>query len=114
MADLESHNYQAAYSGLVNNLYVTLAVAAACVIGYELEVHIPRRRGKDGPFHRIPVRLAAFVMRRLRGRRRRGGRDDRGNDRACDEELVTEKPQGESDVGVARRQLGAREAWEFG
>ncbi|KAK8866036.1 hypothetical protein IAR55_001187 [Kwoniella newhampshirensis] len=58
MADLSQHtNYTAAYSGLLDNFYLTLGIAGACLIGYEIEVHMPRRRGRDGRFQRIPVRV---------------------------------------------------------
>ncbi|WWD17764.1 hypothetical protein CI109_102205 [Kwoniella shandongensis] len=86
MADLSQHtNYTAAYSGLLDNFYLTLGIAGACLIGYEIEVHIPRRRGKDGRFQRIPVR----VYHALRGMWGWGR-------------------------GEGKAELGARESWEFG
>ncbi|WWC66497.1 uncharacterized protein I206_100399 [Kwoniella pini CBS 10737] len=111
MADLSQHtNYTAAYSGLLDNFYLTVAIAGACLVGYEIEVHIPRRRGKDGRFQRIPVRLYHAAQRTwngLRGRnakhrnRQDGGPSDqvRSNDTAEDR---------------ARSTLGDRESWEFG
>ena len=58
MASLEQHtSYTGAYSGLLDNFWVTLAIAGICVVGHEIEIHIPRRRGRDGRYRRIPVRL---------------------------------------------------------
>ncbi|WVW82429.1 hypothetical protein I302_104439 [Kwoniella bestiolae CBS 10118] len=112
MADLSQHtNYTAAYSGLLDNFYLTLAIAGACLIGYEVEVHIPRRRGKDGPFQRVPVRLyyaAKRGWRRLRtGKTQSHHRED---GRPSSEGLVRDQDSGDR----ARRQLGDRESWEFG
>ncbi|CAD6584971.1 MAG: hypothetical protein TREMPRED_004003, partial [Tremellales sp. Tagirdzhanova-0007] len=88
MADLAQHsNYTARYSGLLDNLYVTVVIAGVCLLGYEIEIHVPRRRGQEGPFKRIP------------------------------EGLISEKKEedGEEDgkLRAARRRLGSREAWEF-
>ncbi|KAK6905827.1 hypothetical protein I203_106661 [Kwoniella mangroviensis CBS 8507] len=112
MADLSQHtNYTAAYSGLLDNFYLTLAIAGACLIGYEVEVHIPRRRGKDGRFQRVPVRLFYAAQRgweRLRGR---GAKfQNREDGRPSSEGLV--RDEGEEDK--ARSKLGDRESWEFG
>nr|XP_018267046.1 uncharacterized protein I303_01029 [Kwoniella dejecticola CBS 10117]OBR89204.1 hypothetical protein I303_01029 [Kwoniella dejecticola CBS 10117] len=112
MADLSQHtNYTAAYSGLLDNFYLTLAIAGACLIGYEIEVHIPRRRGNDGPFQRIPVRLFHAAQRgwnHFKGKR--GREHDREDGRPSSEGLVRDQ----NDEDRARRRLGDRESWEFG
>jgi hypothetical protein len=115
MADLSQHsNYTGAYSGLLDNFYVTLAIAGACLIGYEIEVRIPRRRGRSGRFRRIPVRIYNAVMRI--GKRPKG-REIKG--RAGTEGLVhgdREKQgvAGQEQVSKERLRLGSRESWEFG
>lgn len=113
MADLSQvTTYTGKYSGLLNNLYVTITVAGVCLIGYEIEVHVPRRRGRDGTFKRIPVRVFLGVKRAWsswrRGRRRSGETEER----LSQEGFVGEKGRAEDDE--ARKRLGAREQWEFG
>jgi hypothetical protein len=112
MADLSQHsNYTGAYSGLLDNLWVTLALAGFCLVGYELEVHIPRRRGRDGTFRRIPVRVI-LALREQWGRwRRRKAKGGVG--RPSTEGLIRGRDRG-NEVDEARRKLGSREAWEFG
>ncbi|WWC86373.1 uncharacterized protein L201_001249 [Kwoniella dendrophila CBS 6074] len=112
MADLSQHtNYTAAYSGLLDNFYLTLAIAGACLVGYEIEVHIPRRRGRDGPFQRIPVRLYNAVQRSWNGFHVRVPKQDNRQDgRPSSEGLVSD----ENNEDRAREKLGDREGWEFG
>jgi hypothetical protein len=117
MADLSQHsNYTGAYSGLLDNLWVTLAVAGFCLVGYELEVHIPRRRGRDGTFRRIPVRVVWAVRGqwvRWRRRKSKSGSEGGGEGRPSTEGLIRGRDGG-NEVDEARRRLGSREAWEFG
>ncbi|WVQ97269.1 hypothetical protein IAU59_004380 [Kwoniella sp. CBS 9459] len=112
MADLSQHtNYTAAYSGLLDNFYLTLAIAGACLIGYELEVHIPRRRGKDGRFQRVPVRIYKAAQRGWR--RWKGGTAESQrhvDGRQSSEGLIADDTKEEK----ARKRLGDRESWEFG
>lgn len=116
MADLNQHiNYTGAYSGLLDNFWVTLSIAAACLIGHEIEVRIPRRRGRDGSAQRIPIRLGLAAQRqwrRLRGRQRgsssRDGRDILGSETTNEESIQ------EGNMTKARRKVGSRESWEFG
>ncbi|WRT64262.1 uncharacterized protein IL334_001193 [Kwoniella shivajii] len=112
MADLSQHtNYTAAYSGLLDNFYLTLAIAGACLVGYEIEVHIPRRRGREGRFQRIPTRLINAAQRAWNSWTSRNGNDhQRKEGRASSEGLVRD----ESEEGKARNRLGPREGWEFG
>ncbi|ORX36074.1 hypothetical protein BD324DRAFT_642750 [Kockovaella imperatae] len=108
MADLSQHtNYTGAYSGLLDNLWVTLAIAGICLVGHEIEVHIPRRHGKQGTFRRIPVRVvhaAGGAWRNWRSKRRK----DR--DQVEQGTVVEEKEQKKT----PREKLGSRESWEFG
>ena len=107
MADLAQHtNYTGAYSGLVDNVYVTAAIAGICFIGYEIEVHIPRRRGKDGPFKGIPIRLLDVARRAWQGRRKE--KIDTGEKGVATASSLGEKGN------VAPDRLGSRESWEFG
>jgi hypothetical protein len=113
MADLSQHtNYTGAYSGLLDNLYVTIAVAAVCLLGYEIEVHIPRRRGRAGKFRRIPVRLWLAMKGLGKGKEKNGNRKV-GRDSS--EGLVGEKVEGrDKNLVQERNRLGSRESWEFG
>jgi len=112
MADLSQvQSYTGKYSGLLNNLYVTITIAGICLIGYEIEVHVPRRRGRDGTFRRIPVRIYWGVKKAWCGWRRGKWRSE-GEERPSQEGLVREK--GGGDVDRARQRLGDREQWEFG
>jgi hypothetical protein len=114
MADLSQHtNYTGAYSGLVDNLWVTLAIAGACLVGYEIEVRVPRRRGKDGTFRGVPTRIVLALGRSLGAWRRRRAVEQVAEGRPSTERLIRPK-FGEDEVVVARRRLGSREAWEFG
>lgn len=113
MADLAQHtNYTGEYSGLLDNLWLTLAIAGVCVLGYELEVHMPRRRGKDGTFRRVPVRAVVALKEQWMSWRARG------RSRAASDaiQIVVEKqdttPPTKEEFDRAR--LGSREAWEFG
>ena len=128
MADITQHNYTGNYSGLLNNFYITLIVAGVCVVGYEIEVHIPRRRGRDGTFRRMPVRVYCAAKeawsRRKRGRRK----GDAGRARPISQEGLMregEKGYGRGGEGegagelldgeeAERKRLGDRESWEFG
>lgn len=107
MADLAQHSsYTAEYSGLLDNLYLTLAIAGACLIGYELEVHIPRRRGRDGTFRRIPARIFLAARGRLSSRKD-------GVESHARKEVSLEK-SAVTGLDGARQKLGDRESWEFG
>ena len=113
MADLAQHiNYTGEYSGLLDNLWLTLAIAGVCVVGYELEVHMPRRRGKDGTFQRLPARAVA-ALRRLRTGGRTRGRSRAGSGAI---EIVVEKQSTPTPTkeDFDRARLGSRERWEFG
>ncbi|WVQ82649.1 hypothetical protein IAT38_004781 [Cryptococcus sp. DSM 104549] len=112
MADLSQHtNYTAAYSGLLDNFYLTLGIAGVCLVGYEIEAHVPRRRGKDGHFQRVPVRVwHALRGRWKRWRGKKAGEGPRREDgRLSSEGLVS---PGKLEID-AREKLGSREAWEF-
>lgn len=115
MADLSQHaNYTAAYSGLLDNFYLTVAIAGACLAGYEIEAHIPRQRGRDGPRQRLAVRAYNALARRWRERKDPGvshqSRQGRGSWRLSSEGLVA----GDKPVDPERERLGSRESWEFG
>lgn len=119
MADITQHsNYTGKYSGLLDNFWVTLTVAGICLIGYEIEVHIPRRRGKDGTFQRIPVRIFFAAERAWYRWRSAGWKAENGKERPSQEGLVREKGkevvEGDEEQDEARRRLGSRERWEFG
>ena len=115
MADLSQvATYTGKYSGLLNNLYVTITVAGVCLIGYEIEVHVPRRRGKDGIFKRIPVRVYESLKSSWHGWKRGDRRTRGGGERPSQEGLVREKGGPEAQADKARQRLGARESWEFG
>jgi len=108
MADLSQHvNYTAQFSGLLNNFYVTVAIAAACLTGHEIGVHFPRRRGRDGHFDRIPLRLVEAAKR---GWERWRNRDKQIEVGATSKGSVIDK-EGPSET---RQSVGSREAWEFG
>ena len=118
MADLAQHsNYTARYSGLLDNLYVTVVIAGVCLLGYEIEIHVPRRRGQEGPFKRIPVRLIRATKRVWRSWRLGESESRELKDKLSQEGLISEKKEedGEEDgkLRAARRRLGSREAWEF-
>lgn len=114
MATLPERQTNNAYSGLLDNFYVTLAIAAVCLVGHEIEVHVPRRRGKDGTFKRIPVRIVHAIQREWKqwhsGRRKTG----EGEERTSEEGLVREKAGINATNDRARQRLGSRESWEFG
>ena len=115
MADLSQHtNYTGAYSGLLDNLWVTLCVAGACLVGYELEVHVPRRHGREGTFERIPVRLYRAAGRAWRRQRLKSGGGGSGEERTSEEGLVRERKDEGKATTDARNSLGSRESWEFG
>ncbi|KAK4684446.1 calcium permeable stress-gated cation channel, partial [Tremellales sp. Uapishka_1] len=115
MADLSQHtNYTARYSGLLDNFWLTLAIAGVCLVGYELEIHVPRRRGREGRFRRVPVRMGLAVMDRWKNRTKEGGK---GKPLRRDEGELSEEKNGEvqdEKLLEARRRLGSRENWEFG
>ena len=110
MADLSQHtNYTGAYSGLLDNLWVTLAIGAACLVGHEIEVRVPRRHGKQGTFRRVPVRVV-LAARRQWSKWRSGRRKEVEDGNGALEKETLEKDE----LKEARRRLGARESWEFG
>ena len=114
MADLAQHsNYTARYSGLLDNLYVTAVIAGTCLIGYEIEVHIPRRRGQEGPIKRVPVRLILATKRVWRNWRRGESESKELKGEASQEGLILEMKEEDGTLSKARRRLGSREAWEF-
>lgn len=115
MADLSQHaNYTAAYSGLLDNFYLTVAIAGACLVGYEIEAHIPRQRGRDGPRQRLAVRVYNALARQRRTRKDPGvphqPRQRRRSWRLSSEGLVA----GDTPADPERERLGSREGWEFG
>lgn len=115
MADLSQHaNYTAAYSGLLDNFYLTVAIAGACFLGYEIEVHIPRQRGRDGPRQRLAVRAYNALARQWNRRKDPGAslqpRRRKGSWRLSSEGLVG----GDKPVDPERERLGSRESWGFG
>lgn len=116
MADLSQHsNYSGAYSGLINNLYVTIGILGIFVIGHEVEIHIRRRRGRDGTFQRIPVRIYKAAQRAIKrqkaSRKRRNGQSDR---REVSEGVISISPDDDARTLEDRKRLGGREGWEFG
>lgn len=117
MADLsQQKTYNGAYSGLVKNLYVTIGIAGIFLIGHEIEVHVRRRRGRDGTFQRIPVRIFHAAKRALQGRGKGADRRRRKDEpRGVGVAEVLEGANAENeDLKEARRRLGGREGWEFG
>ena len=106
MADLSQHtNYTGLYSGLLDNFWVTVAIGGLCIIGHEIEVHIPRRHGAQGTYRRVPVRVVHAARRawgRWRSRRRKGEVEDGG---------IQKTGEGSR---TPREVLGSRESWEFG
>lgn len=115
MADLSQHaNYTAAYSGLLDNFYLTVAIAGACFLGHEISVHIPRQRGRDGPRQRLAVRAYNALARQWNRRKNPGAslqpRRRKGSWRLSSEGLVA----GDKPVDPERERLGSREGWEFG
>jgi hypothetical protein len=115
MTDLSQHtSYTAAYSGLLNNFWLTLAIAGACLLGHEIGIRIPRRRGRDGRFRRVGARIALSVRRvwRRRRRRKKAGGDELSK-RTEDKQLSKEERK-RREATKAREELGDRESWEFG
>ncbi len=105
MADLSQNaTYTGDFSGLLNNLWLTLAIGGVCLVGYEIEVQIPRRRGWHGTRRGVFVRVWQASTRTLRRLRRRQPHPELG----VKEDLRAEAKDSE----YAR--LGDREAWEFG
>lgn len=114
MADLSQHAaYTGDFSGLLNNLWLTLAIGGVCLVGYEIEVRIPRRRGWDGTKRTVWVRIY-WAARGGWKRIRTGGKDRRhheeGLQRSREPTVVNEKDATDPE----RERLGDREAWEFG
>jgi hypothetical protein len=110
MADLKSRpDYNGAYSGLVKNLWLTIGIAGVCLIGYEIEVRIPRRRGRRGTFRRIPVRLYQACTRAWKRWKTRtpGPQSSR---KALWNSTYTKDEK----LAVERERIGDRESWEFG
>ena len=114
MADLTQHAaYTGDFSGLLNNLWLTLAIGGVCLLGYEIEIRIPRRRGWEGTRKRVWVRIY------LKGKEwwdlsRRRGRNHRHQEDGMPK-IHDGSPSGEKEISDAQRQkLGDREAWEFG
>lgn len=107
MADLSQHlNYTAAYSGLVKNLWLTIGIAGICLIGYEIEVRVPRRRGRRGTARRMPVRVYQTISTIWKGRKRKSHFEDTRREakwRGAENRLASE-----------RARVGDRESWEFG
>lgn len=107
MADLDSRTgYTAAYSGLVKNLWLTIGIAGVCLIGYEIEVRIPRRRGRRGTFRRIPVRI--YLASARAWTRWKSPSNDTSN-------TFTPSATTQDDrLAAERERIGDRESWEFG
>lgn len=111
MADLSQHaNYTGAYSGLLNNLWLTLGIAGACLLGYEIEVRIPRRRGWQGGKKRAVVRIW-WAGKKAWVRYRRRGEDGIDKEKGGEKRSLEEP---ESNLAKERRRVGDREHWEFG
>nr|ODN96786.1 hypothetical protein L204_03495 [Cryptococcus depauperatus CBS 7855] len=112
MADLSQHaNYTAAYSGLLDNFYLTLAIAGACLIGYEVEAHVPRKTGKEGPHERIWARIYKAAVRSWHRQKDLGiQHPERRDGRSSSEGLVDNEEKRDPE----RERLGSRESWEFG
>lgn len=108
MADLSQRiNYTAAYSGLLNNLWLTIGIAGVCLLGYEIEVRVPRRRGRRGTARRMPIRAYEGILRIWKGRKRKPPQEVDG----------TAKPRwrgAEERLASERERVGDRESWEFG
>jgi len=115
MADLSQHkSYDGAYSGLLDNFYVTLAIAGVCLLGHEIGVHISRRRGRDGPFKRIPVGLVIAAKRTLDSWRYGENESSQKEGRVSNADRAIDLSGEEGKAAAARKRLGSREAWEFG
>ncbi|ODN77902.1 hypothetical protein L202_05008 [Cryptococcus amylolentus CBS 6039] len=109
MADLSQHtNYNAKYSGLLDNLWLTLAIAGVCLIGHELEVRVPRQRGTDGPRRLLVVRIYQALRGWKRRTSSRSHHPQQGDGRTSSEGLVEDKANRPSD------RPKSREDWEFG
>jgi hypothetical protein len=108
MADLSQNaTYTGDFSGLLNNLWLTLAIGGVCLVGYEIEVRVPRRRGWHGTRRGVFVRIWQASGRTWRRLRRRKAHPELG----VKKEVVAEGKD-RKDSEYAR--LGDREAWEFG
>lgn len=111
MADLRQRpDYTAAYSGLVKNLWLTIGIAGVCLIGYEIEVRIPRRRGRRGTFRRIHVRLYLACTRAWHKWKCRTPGAAQSSRRALWNSTYTHDEK----LAVERERIGDRESWEFG
>ena len=114
MADLSQHaNYTGAWSGLLDNLWLTLAIGGVCILGYEIEIRVPRRRGWRGSKQWVGLRIWRAGSRAWAKARRRGRSNSNVESKMHEFEAdggATEK-RGED---RERRRLGDREAWEFG
>lgn len=115
MTDLSQHtSYTAAYSGLLNNFWLTLAIAGACLLGHEIGIRIPRRRGRDGRFRRVGARVALACGRVWRRRKRKKGGGEEKRTRIEEEKGLSKQEKEKLKEQRAREQLGDRESWEFG
>lgn len=113
-ADIYQHkNYTGVYSGLLDNLWLTLAIAGACLVAYEIEVQIPRRRGRNGTFQHIHVRIYRAAQRGWKRWRSGAPRVDHASSSQTVSELKTGQPGQSAKLEAARKRLGDREAWEF-
>ena len=110
MADLPQRDYSAAYSGLVKNLWLTIGIAGVCLIGYEIEVHMPRRRGRRGTFQRIPIRLYQASKRAWKRWKCR----TKGPAQSSRKALWNSTYTIDEKLAVERERIGDRESWEFG
>jgi hypothetical protein len=112
MADLSQHaNYTGKYSGLLDNLWLTLAIGGVCLVGYEIEIRVPRRRGWQGTKQWVGLRIWRAGQRAWIDLRRHGR--DTGHVESK-EHAVEPKYADEPEGDPERRRLGDREAWEFG
>jgi hypothetical protein len=112
MADLDQRpGYDAAYSGLVKNLWLTIGIAGVCLIGYEIEVHIPRRRGRRGTFRRFPVRI---YLASARAWARWNSRPNDSTPSFTPSTPRRELGTGDEKLADERARIGDRESWEFG
>jgi hypothetical protein len=112
MADLPARQgYTAAYSGLVKNLWLTIGIAGVCLIGYEIEVRIPRRRGRRGTFRHVPARLYLASARAWKRWKCRNPAQPAQSSRKA---LWNSTYTAEEKLAVERERVGDRESWEFG
>jgi hypothetical protein len=115
MADLTSRaNYTGAYSGLLNNLWLTIAIAGVCLVGYEIEVRIPRRRGWQGTKKRAVVRIWWATKRAwARSRKRKDGSGSQDGEKGG--EVIKDGESAQmSKMQKERERVGDRESWAFG